>query len=66
MAFPTTAPLRNPQGDLTAKGYSRDSMVEVFRRYIPRSEVEAMFSRPPDVESELQPDSLLTGPLFVP
>ncbi|MGP8200523.1 MAG: DUF3631 domain-containing protein [Limisphaerales bacterium] len=40
------------QGDLTGKGYARDDMVEVFRRYIPSSEVEAMFARPSEAEGQ--------------
>jgi hypothetical protein len=54
------------QGGMTAKGYTCDDMREVFRRYIPRSEVDAMFAPAPETEPELQPDSLPTGPPSVP
>lgn len=40
------------QGDLTAKGYSREDMVDVFRRYIPKTEVEAMFAPEPEEKEQ--------------
>jgi hypothetical protein len=44
------------QGELTAKGYSRNDMVDVFRRYIPRSEVEAMFEPSPEAKAAPEPE----------
>jgi hypothetical protein len=38
------------KGEITGKGYVRDEMVEVFRRYIPRSEVET--SREPNPNTQ--------------
>ena len=32
-------------GDQTAKGYTKEDFAEVFRRYIPFSEIEAMLER---------------------
>jgi hypothetical protein len=51
------------QGELTAKGYSRDDMVEVFRRYIPRSEVEAMFAPVPEAECHPEPNAAPNPPV---
>jgi hypothetical protein len=31
-------------GEMTAKGYTKEDFTEVFQRYIPRSEVEAYFA----------------------
>ncbi len=44
-------------GEMTAKGYTKEDFTEVFRRYIPRSEVDAFLaaSREPEPPPEPSP-----------
>jgi hypothetical protein len=47
-------------GEITAKGYTEEDFTEVFRRYIPRSEVEAFMaaSRQPEPQAETPPNPI--------
>jgi hypothetical protein len=44
-------------GEITAKGYTKEDFTEVFRRYIPRSDVEAYMaaSREPEPQPDPEP-----------
>ncbi len=42
------------RGDATAKGYLWDDFIETFRRYIPRSEIDAVLKPEAEPEAEVQ------------